>query len=139
MRTTLTTIAETAGADVVIYDRDQLANVLIDMERYDTVICLLDILRFETRTSDNGLDYSFTAQIKFGKQVGVDSLATENEPTFTALQTICFRFVLGLVNSRLYQRNINVVWEKHHEAMDFNLSGYRATITLTPIHGYTEC
>ena len=141
MRTALTTIAETAGADVVIYDREPLQNVLLDEAKITDIICLITEIRGVTiTTSDNGLDHSFTITVAFVKQVNVEDFALNNDTLMNALFRICEKFILGLVQSQLYQRVITTRLNKYEEReSDFNAIGWKMNLTLNPIHGYAEC
>jgi hypothetical protein len=141
MRTALTTIAKAAGADVVIYDREPLQNVLLDEAKITDTICLITEIRGVTiTTSDNGLDDSFQVQVAFVKQVNLENFAENNDALMNALLLICKAFITGLVKANRYQRNISVNCLKYEEReSDFNAIGWKMNLTLNPIYGYAEC
>lgn len=141
MRSTLEAIAETAGADVVIYDRRPFQNILMDEVSSDKTICLItEISSVNITTNTNGLDESYTIEVAFVKKVDFEEKATLNETTMNALYLIAKKFILGLVNSNLYQRNITTQLIKYQEReSDYNAIGWRMSITLNPIAGYAEC
>lgn len=141
MRTILTTTATTAGADVTIYDRKAMQNILLDAVDSHKTICLIDEFNSASLVPrNNGVDIEHTIRIAFVKQVNFEETAELNETDLTALMLCCKKYIIALIDSQYFNRFPRVPVRKHQEReTDFNAIGYEMTLTLTENEGYAEC
>lgn len=140
MKDTFKAIAKAAGAVTVIYDRLEMQNILADKADKGLICLLKEIDSVDLTVDGNGVSYSVKLEVAFVKDVSFQDTAENNDPIMNTCLTACRKFLLGLVDSGLFNKDITSTATKQQEnEFDANLIGWGMTLTLKLRNGYSEC
>ena len=129
--------ATAAGATEVIYDRDQMANILVD-KKTGVISLIGELNNISQQIMGNGIAETITLQVAFVQQVDFQDTAENNRDVMSDMLKCTRRFILHMQASGIF-RDIRSTTTKHEEnSNDANLIGWRMNIT-TKLDGYAEC
>lgn len=141
INTLLSTALTTSGCTLILYEAEQLANVLTDQSKPDDVIGLIletDSLDLEPAGNARAEHYRPTVDIL--KQCNPEDLASTNESIMISLLAICKLFIYTLERSANFQKIGTVRLQKVNEnKFDANLIGWSMSLDLIPIENALHC
>jgi hypothetical protein len=134
-------IALLAGADLVIYDTSEMQNILADATNIGKVVCLLDEVNTIKQTiKANGVKETYPIVVTFAKQAYFQNTAENNAATMNAMLTCARSFLMNISRSEYFGKLIESTTTKFTEDnTDANLMGWKMSIEIELIDGYTEC
>jgi len=134
-------IALLAGADLVIYDTSEMQNILADATNIGKVVCLFDEVNTIKQTiKANGVKETYPIVVTFAKQVDFQNIADNNAATMNAMLTCTRSFLMNISRSEYFGKLIESTTTKFTEDnTDANLIGWKMSIEIELIDGYTEC
>ncbi len=134
------TVAEAAGADVIIYDQPSMQNVLADDVSGTTIALIDEINEVSIGISNNGVNESVALRIAFTRQAEHLDTAELNKTDTDAMLVMCRKFMMGLVRSGIFRAlPAGVVVKFQENVMDRTLIGWQLQINLPLLDGYAEC
>ncbi len=143
IQSNLTTLLTTAGATVIIYESEELANVQTDKAKIADIIGLIQepkTINLEPR--GNGIDERYNPIVVevLKQSPRAEAGAVTNEAIYDETLAVAKAFVLGIIRGGGYKKLGTVpatrVTEKRYDA---NLIGWSLSLILVPVTPELNC
>lgn len=136
---TITDALTASGCTSIIYEREDMTNIIADSSKPDDIIGILLHLNFLTLDGP-GLAEHYRPVIDICKQVMFEDTAVNNQALMEELKDICKVFIRELIDTGSFQKiptpRLDYINESKYDA---NVIGWSITLDLIRIENSTHC